>query len=130
MLRTTIGVLSDSDALAPSFDPEGRTQSSPTGYLERSEIAATRLFRDHDDWARATDTQSRPSVPLHGEEPYGKEFRYVNANRSKIPLGKTRRATGTVLPTERDGAQLSQSRFPATAGRKYILTLHPRIISW
>jgi hypothetical protein len=78
MLRTTIGVLSDSYALAPSFDLKGRTQSSPTGYLERSEIAATRLFRDHDDWARATDTQSRPSVPLHGEEPYGKEFRYVN----------------------------------------------------
>src|ERR1700758_2081221 len=107
---------------------KGRTQSSPTGYLERSEIAATRLFRDHDDWARATDTQSRPSVPVHGEEPYRKEFRYVNANRSKIPLGKSRRATGTVLPTERDGAQLSQSRFPATAGRISIWTRTARIL--
>src|SRR3981189_3208274 len=39
---------------------KGRTQSSPTGYLERSEIAATRLFRDHDDWAGATDNAESP----------------------------------------------------------------------
>jgi hypothetical protein len=37
MLRTAIGVLSESNALAPSFDPEQTPQSSPAGYLERSE---------------------------------------------------------------------------------------------
>jgi hypothetical protein len=70
-----------------------RTQSSPTGYLERSEIAVTLLFRDHDDGLERLNMQSRPSVPFHGEEPYGKEFRYVNnvhANRSEIDLDKTR----------------------------------------
>src|SRR3981189_3405831 len=64
---------------------KGRTQSSPTGYLERSEIAVTRLFRNHDDWARATDTQSRLSVPFHGEEPYGKEFRQWQHKPIKDP---------------------------------------------
>src|SRR5882757_2847404 len=65
MLRTTNGVFSGSDAFALSSDPEGAHTEFACWILERSEIAATPLFRDYDDWARATDHAESPkrSIP-------------------------------------------------------------------
>jgi hypothetical protein len=104
MLRTTIGVLSDSDALAPSFDPEETHTEFAYWISGAFGNRCHPAYRETMTGLERLTMQSCPDVPFHGEEPYGKEFRYVNANRSKIPLGKTRRATSTVLPTERNGA--------------------------
>src|SRR4051812_41277927 len=66
MLRTTKGCsLRLRRSRTTAWVLRGRKQSSPAGYLGRSEIAAPGVCAIYDDWARATDHAESPkrSVP-------------------------------------------------------------------
>src|SRR5260370_603789 len=108
MLRTTIGVLSDSDALAPSFDPEETHAEFACWISGTLGNRATRLSRDHEDWARATDHAESPKrsnprrrtvrkgVPICQRKPIRDPSRQDPAsNKHSRPNGETSRA---VLP--------------------------------